>query len=422
MSQLLTDNFAKRANIKERNRKYLIVKGNRVVQNVHYMMPLADQKVLASLIRSIKPDQRDLKVTFDTNKFARIIGFKKSGKNFKNIKNALYNIMNDNFMMKNPDGSYDSWIWLQHIHIEPSKKGYSQHRFVVTFNPGLKKYLFNKNLRYRTIYRFSDIMLMKSRYSPRLYEIFRSNQSRQKVQKLGINYSLKELKLDLDLVYRRGKQHEIIHNKDGSIRFRYPRIYDFRTKVLRPARREINTLTEYNVRFKSIKHGRKVVGFNVTMIKKNKKQHLLRDDRIYCITHHIPKEEWKDWRKDQISGKFYRVKRHRKHMTVAGSFSVVNHHKQKTTKPKEIKVMLPNGQYTWIDRDVINKSHASNSTDNTRAKISRSNINKLLKKYAKQTDKSGYIQIYNPVVNDNVWTTKSSAVTIAKQLNQKNNY
>lgn len=411
--------FSEKMYKEQHNPRYLVIKGNRIVQDAHYTMPLMDQKIMASLIRTIKPGQKSLTVKFSTNQFVSMLGLSSSGTNFDNVMYALKRLADESFYILLQDNKYHLWRWLDGVIADPHAKG--RGNFKVTFKPYLRKYLFNESLKYRTIYPFSDVMLMHSQYSPRIYELFRSNQSRQKVQKRGLNYSLNELKYSLDLMRRRNN-NKIWRDRKGNIKFKYPRLADFKRRVIRPAIKEINMLTEYNIHLSQVKHGRKVVGFNVVMLRKNKKQQAKRDDIVYCITHHIPKSEWKTWREDKIRGKFYKVKRYQKRKAVAGSFSVVNHHKQKATKPNKIKVMLPNGQRIWINRNVINKSHASNSQDNSRAKPHNPNADKLLKKYAKQTDKFGYIQIYNPVVGDNVWTTKSSAVTIARQLNRKNNH
>ena len=285
----------------ENNRNYLIVKGNRIVQDVHFTMPLVDQKILGSLIRSIKPNQESLTVEFSTKQYMRMLGLRKSGTMFQKIIGALQNISNDNFFIKMPDGKYHLWRWIDDAVADPNGDGIGA--FKVTFNPKLKQYLFNKSLRYRTIYKFSDIMLMQSRYSPRLFEIFRSNQSRQKEQKRGLNYTLNEIRYDLDLIHRNGKTGPIKKDRHGNIKFKYPRYYNLRKRVLDPAQREINELTEYDVHFTPIKQGRSVTKINVRMKHKNKRELRRRNNIIYYKVNHIPRSQWKTWRTNIINGK-----------------------------------------------------------------------------------------------------------------------
>lgn len=401
---------------------YVIVKQNRIVQQAHYSMSLENQKILASLIRSIKPNQKSLRVKFSTKQFMQMLGLRKSGTTFATIMNTIRHLHDSSFWMKMPDGKYHLFSWITKAIADPHHHG----EFAVTFDSKLKKYLFNQSLRYRTIYKFSDIMLMQSRYSPRLYEIFRSNQSRQKVQSRGLNYGIKELKYALDLMRRNRQTGKIRHNKNGNILFRYPRYYDFKRRVLKPAIKEINMLTEFNIKISPIaSRHRKIVGINVVMKKKNASQHLKREDIIYCITHHIPKKDWKKWRERKIKGKNH------SHKTITGKFSIVNHNAKSAGDSGKIRVTLPNGAHAWVDKSALQHSRPTNSGDGfTYAKNSASGINNptsmssdsLVNKYAKRTDGDGYIKIYNPVVGDYVWTTKSSAVSIAKQLTRKSGH
>lgn len=299
---------------------YVIVKGNPLVQNVHFSMSLADQKVLASLIRSIKPKQQNLTVKFSTRDFMRMLGMRNAGDNFYNIMRAIRHISADSFWIKHPDGTYDLWQWLEDVHADPHGKGKGD--FIVKFKPKLKKYLIHQSKKYRTIYKFSDIMLMKSKYSPRLYEIFRSNQSRQKIEKRGLDYSISELKYSLNLMKRRSNG-KILKDKHGNIKYKYPRFANFNNKVLKPAIKEINLFCEYGIRMKKVKKGRKVVAVNVVMLKKNKKQLSKRDDIIYFITHHIPKSQWSTWREDTIRGTFHKVNPRKRSKEVTGHYHIV---------------------------------------------------------------------------------------------------
>ena len=400
----------------EHDPNYFIVKGNQIVQHAHYSMPLADQKVLASLIRSIKPKQKTLSVKFSTKDYMHMLGMKRSGTTFDGIMHTLYHILNDNFFIQRPDGKYESWVWLDKVIADPNGKG--KGNFNVRFKPELKQYLFNQSLKYRTIYKFSDIMLMRSRYSPRLYEIFRSNQSRQKVQKQGLNYSISELKQGLNLMQRDKRTGKVKHDKKGKVLYMYPRFANFNSRVLKPAKHEINMLTEYNVKMKRIRHGRKTVGINVVMIEKNQREKAQRDDVIYCITHHIPRKEWKNWREDTIRGRFRKIhsRRHSNGHTVDGEFHVI-HHPDREDPNKRIKVQIPGThKYVWVRKDSIIEDNQKENQQKATQHQDTQKDSDLLKKYVKQEDVFGNVKIFNPLLDGYVWTDRKSAIGIAHDL------
>lgn len=331
MPTLPTNNTFSRELQLERDKNYMIIKKNRIVQDTHYSMSLADQKILACLIRSIKPNQKAMTLKFSTMKYMKMLGMKWSGRTFSSIMYHLKHIADKSFYMRNVDGTYDLVRWIEKVHVDPNAK--DKGNFIVKFPEELRPYLFSQSKKYRTIYKFSDIMLMQSRYSPRLFEIFRSNQSRQKIQKRGLNYSIYELKYRLNLMKRdKRAPHHVLHDKNGNIKFKYPSYYEFKRNVLQPAFKEINRLTEYNVRMKKVKNGRKVVGINVVMTHKNEKQKTKRDDLIYCITHHVPKSEWKNWRENKIKGNFRKV--HPRHTKDKQDDNIVDGH-FRTIKPSK---------------------------------------------------------------------------------------
>lgn len=317
----------------ERNKNYAIVKGNEMVQNTRYTMPLSEQKILARLISMIKPGQTSLKLHFSTRKYMKLLGMKWSGSTFNEIMYSLKHIADDSFFIQHTDGSYDLWRWLSHVHADPNGKGRGD--FIVTFPKALKPYLFDPRIRYKTIYRFNDIMMMRSRYSPRLFEIFKSNQSRQKVQKRGLNYSLNELKYQLNLVYHSKRTKDgIKHKKDGSIKYKYPVYSEFKRNVLKPVHREINRYTEYNVKFRAVHraHSRKTIGINVVMTHKNKNQMENRNVLLYCMMNNVPKSQRKLWRTNLSTGKFYKVRPRNSKTAIDGTYRVIRNGSRKNIK------------------------------------------------------------------------------------------
>ena len=104
------------------------------------------------------------------------------------------------------------------------------------FSPRLKPYMLKLNSMF-TQYKLGNILMMKSKYSPRIYEFLKCNEfKKQKMIEFSLNQLRKLLKVEnAYLLYA-----------------------DFKRFVLFPAQKEIDTLTDISFTFEEIKKGRKV--------------------------------------------------------------------------------------------------------------------------------------------------------------------
>ncbi|XIF20017.1 MAG: RepB family plasmid replication initiator protein [Acetilactobacillus jinshanensis] len=228
-------------------RNYPVVKRNDLIQNTRYSLTTNEQKIILHLIQQINSDTRNLTFTFNVKEYARFMGLKENRFNVHKIKQDLKRLADKSFWLKKSHNRETLVRWFSQVEVN-----HNTNTFTVRFDDRLKPFLL-KTKQFFTQYNYYYIMTMQSSYSIRLYELFVSYYSMQNSRK-GFNYSLGELREALDL------------------RNKYPQFANFKARVLRPAKREINELTDMNIRIRPYKHGRKVVGVNVLLHKKSRRQ------------------------------------------------------------------------------------------------------------------------------------------------------
>ena len=258
--------------IDEMRHKYVARKSNYLIQQSSYMLPIDEQKIMIALIGDIRPKQNDLVVDFNVKNFVKALDLSKSGTNNQHIATSLQDIENHSFWLRDPNNKHGvsrTLIpWFERVKQDPDHVGDRSH-FRIWFTKDLRGYLLHVNKLYTDV-TLSTVMAMSNRYSPRLYELFRSYKNIQ--NRHGLKYSVKELKIALDLVYRNHKTHKPVIKKNGKIRYKYPQYSDFKKKVLKPAIKEINAYSPYNITSKKYRHGRRVAGIIVKMKKKTVEQ------------------------------------------------------------------------------------------------------------------------------------------------------
>ena len=104
------------------------------------------------------------------------------------------------------------------------------------FSPDLKPYMLQLKEKF-TQYQLSNILTMKSKYSPRIYEILKCNEFKKQGY---IEISVEELRKIL-------KAENI-----------YPKYNDLKRKIIEHAQKELKKLTDIYFDFEELKTGRKV--------------------------------------------------------------------------------------------------------------------------------------------------------------------
>lgn len=223
----------------ERARENLVVKDNRLIQNIdrrRYTLSTLEQKILCFFISLIKPptditDKPQYTYTFDIVKFCKVCGIDyNNGKNYANIKIAIQQLSDKSFWIKD-NGVSTLLRWFDSATIQ-EKSG----KISIRFSPEIIPYLFNLQERF-TQYELYQTLALRSSYSIALYELLKSHAFK------------KEITIDIQNLRR---YLAIDDNK-------YNDFTDFRKRVIDHAVKEINTYTDLSVEWNGNKQGKSYV-------------------------------------------------------------------------------------------------------------------------------------------------------------------
>lgn len=233
--------------IKENQEQY-VVKSNDLIQHTRYDMTTQQQKIVLYAISKIKPNdppQTQYEISIDEICAACGIEIDGTGYYYKAIKDDLVNLT-QRIWVKLPDKSEATVSWIGDALIVPlSGKVY------IKFHERMAPYLFELNKRY-TQYQLKNVLVFKSRYSIRLYELLRSYITQQEINN-GVE---KEQKFTVD------ELRELMAVK------KYDRWADFDRYVIRKAVDEINrcsdemriTYDTYKSNGRSVSHINFIIG------------------------------------------------------------------------------------------------------------------------------------------------------------------
>lgn len=205
----------------------MVIKDNTLIQRARHNLTTNQQKVLGYIISTIKPSDTELKkVEIPISEFCELCGMDKSNfyKDFKDIV----------------EYTQDRGFW---FYDETTKKNrfffwfcgadYDNGIATITLAPTLSEYLIGLKQNF-TQYELYNILALKSKYSIRLFEVFKS------------------------YLYQHKKTMDISELKSLLMAEQYTNYADFEKRVLKVATKEINYYTELNVRYEVGKTGKKV--------------------------------------------------------------------------------------------------------------------------------------------------------------------
>lgn len=217
---------------------YNIVKANALIQKSRFDLSLSEQKIVLRLIQMVQPQDEVFKeYTIDIQEFCDICGIdRESGKNYLNIRNAIDKLSDKKFWLITDDkGTLSQCRWICKPRIKPHSG-----EITVRLDDDLIPYLLNLKQNFTT-YSFYNILAMKSKYSPRLYELLKSEQ-----YKRCFKYDLSDLKRLLN-----AERYELYGN--------------FKQKVLDIALKEINETTDIYVEYEPIRTKKKYTAIRFTV-------------------------------------------------------------------------------------------------------------------------------------------------------------
>jgi plasmid replication initiation protein len=212
------------------DKNYLVTKSNYLIMNSSYDLSLEEQKLILTLASMVQPEDEGFKsYKFKIADFIKLLGIENKSK-YTETPKITKELMKKVFEIEEDD-TIIQIAWLSSVSY---KKGTGMVE--LEFSPKLKPYMLKLNSMF-TQYKLSNILSLKSKYSPRIYEILKANEFKKQG---NVEIEVEDLRKLL---------------KADNI---YPRYYDFRIKVIEQVQKELKKLTDIDFDFEEIKTGRKV--------------------------------------------------------------------------------------------------------------------------------------------------------------------
>lgn len=164
-----------------------VCKSNDLIQKTRYTLNTQQYKIILYIISQIEKEDDDFKIyKFDIKNFCSLCGIKYHSKNYQNLKDSIKELRDKSFWIETP--KKDMLVsWLDKVEIDKEENIVSMR-----LDDRLKPFLLEIKKNY-TFYELGYVLLMKSKYSLRLYELLKS------YAYLGSwEVPLEELKLKLD--------------------------------------------------------------------------------------------------------------------------------------------------------------------------------------------------------------------------------
>lgn len=224
------------------DKNYIVKKSNYFIMNCSYDLSLEEQKLILTLASMVQSEDEDFKpYKFKINDFMELLGVETQTK-YTEVPKITKELMKKVFEIEEDDTLIQT-AWLSSA---TYRKGSGMVE--LEFSPRLKPYMLKLNGLF-TQYKLANILSMKSKYSPRIYEILKCNEFKQQGY---IEIEVEELRklLKADNVY--------------------PRYNDFKRKIIIQTQKELKKISDISFDFEEIKTGRKVTSIKF-FIKANKK-------------------------------------------------------------------------------------------------------------------------------------------------------
>lgn len=212
------------------DRNYLVTKSNYFIMNSSYDLSLEEQKLILTLASMVQPEDEEFKpYIFRISEFMELLGVDTKTK-YTEIPKITKELMKKVFEIE--EGNKLIQIaWLSSVTYEKGT-GFVE----LEFSPKLKPYMLKLNSMF-TQYKLANILSMKSKYSPRIYEFLKCNE----FKKQGY------IDIEIDDLRKLLKTENI-----------YPRFYDFKRFILEATQKELKKLTDISFEFEEKRIGRKV--------------------------------------------------------------------------------------------------------------------------------------------------------------------
>jgi len=212
------------------NKDYIVKKSNYFIMNCSYDLSLEEQKLILTLSSMVQPNDEDFKpYKFRIADFIQLLEISTQTK-YTEIPKITKELMKKVFEIEEDD----TLIQIAWLSSATYKKGSGMVE--LEFSPKLKPYMLKLNTMF-TQYKLANILSMKSKYSPRVYEILKCNE----FKKQGY------IEIEIDDLRKLLKSEKI-----------YPKYNDFKRKIIIQTQKELKKISDISFEIEEIKTGRKV--------------------------------------------------------------------------------------------------------------------------------------------------------------------
>ena len=230
-------------------RDMYVIKSNALIQKSRYSLTLEEQRILLYLISKIKPTDKEIKIQeIDIKEYCDVCGINivDVPAMYAFIKKTVKSLADKSFWLKE-DNKETLYRWIDKATIYRSKG-----KINIRLCEDLLPYLLQVKKNY-TQYALASVIVMKCKYSPRLYEILKSYMYRYR----GNYETHKEFSIDeiMDLLGIEGKTKETYKKN----------ITMFKKNVVEKSLEEINYYTDLRIDAEYLREKRFITGikFNI---------------------------------------------------------------------------------------------------------------------------------------------------------------
>lgn len=212
-----------------------VVKANKLIE-AKGRLSVVEQKLFASLISEITPEDKDFKkYRLDIKDVSEFMNLS-SNAVYDQIKTASRNLRNKEILIENIDEKGKKSFLATGL-FSSAKYKEGEGYLEIRIDPDLKPYLLAINGKETpfTKYLIKNILKLNSSHAIRIYELLKQCEG------------MKKRKFEID------KLKELL-----GIANEYDRFYDFEKRVLSVAKKEINDKTDIFITYKKIKTGRRI--------------------------------------------------------------------------------------------------------------------------------------------------------------------
>lgn len=223
----------------EEQRKNIVVKSNKLIQQARFSLSTQQQKIVLYIISQIQPYDEEFKLyEFKITDFCCVCGIIPKGDIYATLKKQIKDISDKSIWIETENGTETIVRWIEKPYID-KRSG----TIKIKLDEDMKPYLLQLKERF-TEYELIYTLNFKSKYSIRLYEYLKS-----------IHYNtLKQYSTVIDI----DRFQKLLDSN-------YTNFKDFHTRVLKPAQKEINQFSDINFYYELITEGRRTTKIKITI-------------------------------------------------------------------------------------------------------------------------------------------------------------